>query len=231
MNAPAFGRPDPSAFFDPLPILSFDVIMADPPWLFELRSDSGATKAPQGQYRCLPTAAIAAMPVGYLAKRDCWLWLWGTFPMMDAARFVMARWGFTYVTGGPWIKRGRTGKLAFGPGYVLRGNAEMFLLGRVGNPPTCSRSIRNVIEGPLRRHSEKPDEAYQVAETLFGPARRSDLFSRKTRPGWEAWGDEAGVFDDPAYKRAARQVRVPPAIACPDQFSLLDLAPCGEFRS
>ncbi len=109
---------------------------------------------------------------------------------------------------------------------MLRGNAEVFLLGRVGNPPTCSCSIRNVIEGPLRRHSEKPEEAYQVAETLFGPARRADLFSRKTRPGWEAWGDEAGVFDDPAYRRAARQRQLASGNADPDQFSLLDVA-CG----
>ena len=26
-------------------------------------------------------------------------------------------------------------------------------------------------------------------------ARRLDLFSRKTRPGWTAFGDEAGKFD------------------------------------
>lgn len=68
--------------FTPLPMFGFDVIMADPPWSFELRSEAGAAKAPQGQYRCLPTAAIAALPVNQLARGDCWLWLWATFPMM-----------------------------------------------------------------------------------------------------------------------------------------------------
>ncbi len=36
-----------------------------------------------------------------------------------------------------------------------------------------------------------------MAETLFGPARRLDLFSRESRPGWDAFGLEAGKFDAP----------------------------------
>lgn len=196
--------------FDPLPLFGFDVIMADPPWLFELRSEAGAGKAPQGQYACMPTREIAALPVNQLARGDCWLWLWATFPMIDAGLAVLKAWGFAYVTGGTWVKRGLSGKLAMGPGYVFRGNAELVLIGRVGNPPVRSRSIRNVIEAPRRRHSEKPDEAYLTAEKLFGPARRADLFSRRTRPGWEAWGDQVGLLDAtdpeiPTPHRAERQ--------------------------
>ena len=115
--------------------------------------------------------------------------------MIQDGLAVLDAWGFSYVTGGTWVKRGETGKLAFGPGYVFRGNAELVLIGRIGDPPICSRSIRNVIEAPRRRHSEKPDEAYEAAEKLFGPGRRADLFSRKSRPGWQAWGRQAGILD------------------------------------
>lgn len=111
---------------------------------------------------------------------------------------MLEAWGFRFVTAGTWIKRGESGKLTFGTGYVLRGNAEIFILGRVGNPPSFSRSFRNVIEAPRGRHSEKPDAAYDMAERLFGPATRADLFSRRTRPRWQAWGDEAGSLDDGA---------------------------------
>lgn len=184
--------------FGELRPLTYDVIMADPPWLFQLYGESGNQKSPQGQYACLPIAAIKALPVGHLARGDCWLWLWATYPMLPQAIETMAAWGFSYVTGGPWVKRGVSGKLAFGPGYVLRTCSEAFLLGRYGNPATCSRSIRNVIEAPRREHSRKPDEAYAMAETLFGPARRLDLFSRESRPGWDAFGLEAGKFDEVA---------------------------------
>lgn len=121
--------------------------------------------------------------------------LQATYPMLPQAVQVMAAWGFPYVTGGTWVKRGTSGKLAMGTGYVLRSCSEIFLLGKHGSPRTCSRSIRNVIEAPRREHSRKPEEAYAMAEDLFGPARRADLFSRASRPGWDAWGNEAGKFD------------------------------------
>jgi N6-adenosine-specific RNA methylase IME4 len=174
--------------FGDLPLFGFDVIMADPPWLFELRSDSGDAKSAQAQYDCMPTAEICALPVGHLAAGDSWLWLWGTFPMLPDALRVMSAWGFRYVAGGPWIKRGTSGKLAMGPGYIL--------LGKNGSPKTYAKDVRNVIEAPRRQHSRKPEEGYAVAEKLFGPARRLDLFTRKTRPGWTAWGREAQKFNE-----------------------------------
>lgn len=181
--------------FDPLRPLSYDVIMADPPWAFEVRSDRGIAKAPQAQYDCMSLAEISALPVAHLARGDAWLWLWATFPMMPHAIQAMQAWGFAYVTSGVWTKRRENGPLAFGTGYVLRSCAEPFLLGKFGNPPIRSRSVRNVIEAPRREHSRKPDEAYAAAEQLFGPAFRADLFSRENRPGWDSWGHETGKFD------------------------------------
>ena len=55
--------------------------------------------------------------------------------------------------------------------------------------------MRNLIEGEAREHSRKPEVAYRAAEALLPGARRLELFSRASRPGWETWGDEAGKFD------------------------------------
>ncbi|MBA9071790.1 N6-adenosine-specific RNA methylase IME4 [Methylobacterium sp. RAS18] len=189
--------------FGALRPLSYDVIMADPPWSFDAWSEGGNAKNAKGQYDCMPLADIAGLPVGHLARGDAWLWLWATYPMLPQAVHVMAAWGFPYVTGGTWVKRGTSGKLAMGTGYVLRSCSEIFLLGKHGSPRTCSRSIRNVIEAPRREHSRKPEEAYAIAEDLFGPARRADLFSRASRPGWDAWGNEAGKFDAAVPRVAA----------------------------
>lgn len=181
--------------FGDLPLFSYDVIVADPPWSFDNWSEGGNAKNAKAQYDCLPTKTICEFPVGHLAAGDSWLWLWATFPMLHDAIEVMDAWGFRYVAGGPWIKRGTSGKLAMGPGYILRGNAELFLLGKNGSPKTFAKDIRNVIEAPRRQHSRKPDEAYRMAERLFGPhARRLDLFSRQERRGWTAWGDQINKF-------------------------------------
>jgi N6-adenosine-specific RNA methylase IME4 len=184
--------------FGDLPSLAYEVIMADPPWAFELRSEKGEAKSAQAQYACMPLDDIMALPVGHLARGDAWLLLWATYPMLPQALKVMEAWGFEYVTAGSWVKRGKSGKLSFGTGYVLRSCAELFLLGRVGNPPTFSKSVRNILEAPRREHSRKPDAAYSMAEQLFGPARRLDLFSRESRPGWDTFGFETGKFDEVA---------------------------------
>jgi hypothetical protein len=97
--------------------------------------------------------------------------------MLPQAIEVLDGWGFVFVTSGTGIKRGTSGRLAMGPGYVLRNAAEMFLIGRRGQPRTASHRIRNVIEAPRRERSRKPDEAYAAAEALFGPGRRADVFA------------------------------------------------------
>lgn len=180
--------------FAPLRPYSYDVIMADPPWKYRHRSARGIAKSSQTKYRVMTLAEIVALPVRHLAAEDCWLWLWTTSPMLPQGLQIMDAWGFRYVTQGEWSKRGAT-SLAMGTGHVLRCAGEPFLIGKIGAPPVCSHSVRNVIEERRREHSRKPDAAYTAAEKLFGPARRADLFSRESRPGWDGWGDEAGKFD------------------------------------
>lgn len=188
--------------FGTLPPFGFDMLMVDPPWSFALRSDKGEAKSAQAQYACMSLDAIKALPVAQLARGDAFLWLWATNPMLPQALDVMAAWGFTFTTSGTWVKTTSGGKIAFGTGYVLRCASEPFLIGKFGHP-RAGRSVRSVIFGPVREHSRKPDEAYDAAEALMPAAlRRADLFSRESRPGWTAWGNEAGHFDAPALMAA-----------------------------
>jgi N6-adenosine-specific RNA methylase IME4 len=175
----------------------YDVIMADPPWSFANWSDVNLAKTAKGKYDCMSLKELKAFPVADLAAPDCILWLWATNPMLPQALEVMNGWGFTFKTAGHWVKRNpNSGKLAFGTGYVLRCAGEPFLIGTRGKPKT-SRSVRSVIEGPRREHSRKPDEAFLAAEQLVPGARRLELFSRQTRPGWDNWGMERSKFDTP----------------------------------
>lgn len=172
---------------------AYDLIMADPPWRFELYSEKGEEKSPQAHYRTMTLEEITALPVAGLAKPDCLLWLWATAPMLQAQIGVLEAWGFDFKTSGVWVKTTATGKIAFGTGYVLRNAHEPFLIGTRGTPKT-KRDVRSVIMGRVRAHSQKPEEAFRAAEALMPGARRVELFSRTNRPGWDAWGDEAGTL-------------------------------------
>jgi N6-adenosine-specific RNA methylase IME4 len=39
-------------------------------------------------------------------------------------------------------------------------------------------------------HSAKPDRLYEIAERI-SPGPRIELFARRRRAGWEAWGNQA----------------------------------------
>jgi N6-adenosine-specific RNA methylase IME4 len=175
------------------PVGGYDLIMADPPWSYEMRSDKGKQKSPDAHYETMALPIIKALPVEALAARDCLLWLWTVGPMVPQALDVIASWGFTFKTQGQWAKTTKTGKQSFGTGYILRNAGEPFLIATRGAPKT-TKSVRSVIVAPVREHSRKPDKAFAEAEKLMPEARRLELFSRQVRPGWDVWGNEVGKF-------------------------------------
>lgn len=187
-------RPKDWPFGDALEPWAYNLIMADVPWQFSLWSDKGEEKSPQAHYQTMALEQVKALPVVELAAKDCLLWLWATAPMLPQALEVMAAWDFQYTTMGAWHKRTKHDKTAFGTGYVLRSALEPYLIGKRGEPQT-TRSVRNVVMGPVREHSRKPEEAYRAADALMPAARRVELFSRERRPGWCSWGNEVGKFN------------------------------------
>lgn len=182
-----------STFLDLRPAGGFDLIMADPPWSYEMYSDAGYEKSPDAHYDTMPLDQIMAMPVEVLAARDCLLWLWAVGPMLPQALAVLDAWGFSYCTSGHWVKQTKNGKQTFGTGYVLRNAGEPFLIAKRRSPKT-TKSTRNTIFGLARDHSRKPEECYVAAEKLMPDAKRLDLFSRQERAGWSNWGRERTKF-------------------------------------
>lgn len=181
--------------FEALDPHAYHLIMADPPWDFSLFSLKGGNKSAQKHYRCLPIEEIMAFPVMDLAAPDCMLMLWSTAPMLAQQMKVIEAWGFTYKTEMIWRKTTPLGKQTFGPGYVVRGSHEPILIATRGHPPFIAKNIRSCFDGVRREHSRKPEEAYAIAERMLPKARKVELFSRTSRPGWESWGDQVGLFD------------------------------------
>jgi N6-adenosine-specific RNA methylase IME4 len=177
------------------PFGGFDLIMADPPWSYEMRSEKGEGKSPQAKYDCMSIEDICALPVSALAARDSLLWLWSLNTMLPQALSVIQAWGFEYKTGGHWVKMTKNGKLNMGTGYLLRGAGEPFLIATRGAPKT-TKGVRSVIMGQIREHSRKPEEAFAAAEKLMPNAKRIEVFSRQKRIGWSNWGFEADKFEE-----------------------------------
>ncbi|KKL76226.1 hypothetical protein LCGC14_2047040, partial [marine sediment metagenome] len=50
--------------------------------------------------------------------------------------------------------------------------------------------IHSVFTEQVKRHSQKPEIAYQIIERLYPNANRLELFARQKRKGWDVWGNE-----------------------------------------
>ena len=77
-------------------------------------------------------------------------------------------------------------------GDLLRGKTEHCLLAIKGKPVITLTTQTSVLFGPMRKHSQKPDEFYDLVESLCPAPEggRVELFQRKPRPGWVGHGDE-----------------------------------------
>ena len=175
------------------PCGGFDLIMADPPWKTEMRSEAGLKKSPEAHYPTMPVEEIATMPVELLAAPDCLLWLWTRGAQLENGIRVLKAWGFDLKTMGWWAKMTNRGNQAFGTGYILRNAGEPYLIGTRGAPKTTN-VVRETILDLRRENSRKPEKAYREAVRLMPDARRLDLFSRQRREGWTVWGNEVDKF-------------------------------------
>jgi N6-adenosine-specific RNA methylase IME4 len=182
--------------FEPLNPLSYEVIVADPPWDFENYSDAGTRKGADEHYEVMTLDAIKALPVSELARGDCLLLLWTTGWAIATcqAQKVAKAWGFKSISEICWQKRTPSGKPRIGTGYRVRTMHEPILVCTLGNPH--HKPFPSWFDGIAREHSRKPDEFYDLVVNRTACAlRRADLFSRQTRPGFDGWGFEHGKFD------------------------------------
>jgi N6-adenosine-specific RNA methylase IME4 len=170
----------------------YPIIYADPPWRFGVRSEvTGREKSAENHYPTMDSAEIANLfrEIGEPATDDAVLFLWATNPMLHDALRVMAAWDFDYVHHWIWDKE------VAGTGYWGRDRHELLLIGRRGDvaaplPGSQPETVYRERKGP---HSAKPDFFAETIERLYPAVPRLELFCRKPRPGWDAWGYEAGT--------------------------------------
>lgn len=162
----------------------YEVILADPPWRYDWVP--AKNRAVENHYPTMSLREIMDLPVAEIAAEGAILFLWATAPKLREALAVMDAWGFRYRTNAVWDK------LKIGMGHYFRGRHEHLLIGRRGKIETPSTDVRppSVIASPRGRHSAKPVEVHEIIERMYPDKRKIELFARRRRPGWAAWGNE-----------------------------------------
>lgn len=192
----------PWAFNDLRPH-AYNLIVADPPWLYQLRSEKGNHKSAQQKYKCYTPEEIRDLfPLDELAMPSCLLLLWATFPLIERQLACVRAWGFEYKSMVVWHKVFPSGRDAIGPGYRVRGMAEPIILATRGEP--LHKPLPGLFRGIRREHSRKPDEFYDIVDRRCASLKhRADVFVRTRRPGWDPFGDQMDMFDHDNTRRHA----------------------------
>ncbi len=194
----------------------FTTVVADPPWSYgdKLKAMKSAGPGAEAHYGCLTLDKIVTLlddepaPDGMTSLRgtiadDAFLWMWITNPFLvnEPWQDVVRAWGFEPKTLITWVK----GRLAddvvtprlvphVGQGRYTRGCTEHIVLATRGKASHLvkAHNVPNVFIAPRTRHSEKPDESYRLIESV-SPGPYLELFARRSRPGWTAWGNEVAA--------------------------------------
>ena len=172
----------------------YRTVVADPPWqpkLGETWNSRMTDKAgPQRFYQTMSVPEIIALKPRMAAQAH--LYIWCLTQHVDWGYEVARAWEAEPITLLTWKKPG------LGAGR-FRCNTEHVLVARkgprAGNPfgqggRHAQATDGTLFEWPRGRHSEKPQEFFQLVERL-SPAPRLEMYARTQRPGFTAWGKEA----------------------------------------
>lgn len=181
----------------------YATIVADPPWPFKWTMGSEHSRRNgRGEvhrilkrtlgYETMTIEAIKALPVGGLALEDAHLYLWVTPELnrQGVGVAVAEAWGFKVLNEIIWAKRN------FGMGWFPRPGHEQLLVCRRGRLNFARRDVHSVqtwdhprAYGGSKIHSAKPDASLDLIESV-SPGPYLELFARRKRLGWHAWGNE-----------------------------------------
>jgi len=158
----------------------------DPPW-----NERGGGRIKRGADRHYPLLKAGEMPRAIYQSgvwepgEHCHLWMWATNNHLPDALWLIGTLGFTYKTNAVWAKD------RIGLGQYLRGQHELLLFATRGSGVsvrTQRKNLSTLITAPVRGHSRKPEQAYDLIEARsVGP--RLEMFARHPRSGWDSWGN------------------------------------------
>lgn len=171
--------------------MKYNVLLVDPPW--EYKSDMASGRKSLDHYPSMSNEELMSMDIKSMCENECVLYMWTTTPNLDAAIGIGKSWGFDYKqVAFVWDK--------VNPccGNYTMPQVELVLVfrPRKGKLPKRSKTnVRQVITEKKREHSRKPEYVQDMLDLMYPTAKKIELFARRKRDGWDAWGNETTKFN------------------------------------
>ena len=167
----------------------YHTLVLDPPWPLERMTRHEWDDQVGWDYPRMSLNEIRDIPIPDLAEEDCHLYLWAPHKFIPDAIDLVRHWGFGYRVMLTWSKN-----MGMTP-YSWHYTTEHCIFATKGTLRVIEKGIRLDFQAPVVRHSKKPDVFYDIV-CRASPGPRLEMFSRKRREGFEAHGNQVGMFDE-----------------------------------
>lgn len=174
----------------------YDILYTDPPWKQTRGGKKLARPKSSGMpvpYKTMSLEAIKSLHeyvFNNLLNKPHNVFMWTIEKYLPETEKMMAECGYTLHARIIWDKLNGPS-----PAYTVRFSHEYLLWfykkGQMYKPDKDQRgAFATVLREASKRHSQKPECAYRMLESMFPEAKKLELFARTERKGWDAYGDE-----------------------------------------
>ena len=170
----------------------YRTIVADPPWDVQRLQSPGAKgfgtneevlRSVKLEYPTMTVEQIAALEIP--AEKDAHCYIWTINKYIEQTYQIMRAWGFKPSQMLTWAKN----PMGLGMGGTFSNTTEFILFGRRGNLKTKQRIDSTWWNWKRGEHSQKPEAFQDIVESVSHPPYL-EMFARRYRLGWDAFGNE-----------------------------------------
>ena len=172
----------------------YSIIYADPPWKQSKGGKKNVRKNSSGKPLDYPTISLEQIKehlrqATNLTTSDSVLFLWTIDKYLFEAQKIAEDLGYKLHARMIWNKV--TGIPA---AFTIRYGHEYLLYMYKGKLLPVANDergkIHSVFTEQVKRHSQKPQIAYEIIERLYPHRYRLELYARNHRENWDCWGNE-----------------------------------------
>ena len=173
----------------------YDLLYVDPPWKQNKGGKKSVRPNSSGTELDYPTISLSDIKA-HLCKADSLtgdnsvLFMWTIDKYLFEAQEIAESLDYKLHARMIWEKGGMGIPASFD---IRFGHEYLLWLYRGKFTPIAKEErgkIHSVFSERPKRHSQKPEIAYQIIERLYPNLKKLEMYARKTRKGWDSWGNE-----------------------------------------